>query len=608
MNYSQKLIVSIFSFILVFGCAFPGIASPTATEHLPISSPTTPLFPPTSAPKTETPVVLPHSTVDPSTMTGKLLMGYQGWFTCPGDGTRISNGYYTWIRDGFSRVTTESYGMEMWADTSELSESERCPTDLKYPDGSPAYVYSAVYPKTVLRHFQWMSEYGIDGVFLQRFGGQLLYPEIRDQRNFVTSNVLSAAEAYGRVWAIMYDVTGMNEANVSIVQTLEDDWKYLVDVMKVTQSPAYLHHNGLPVVELWGLGFEDRPGTPGEAAQLVDFFENNPDPKYRVTLVGGVPFWWRTLQSPSSTNPAWADYYCSVDIISPWAVGAFTTDAQVDEYVPILRADIAHSKECGAEFMPVVFPGHSYHSADPTRPFNQFPRRGGRLYWRQIFDAITAGSTMIFNAMFDEINEGTAMYKLATTAESVPTGLQVITMDTDGECLPNDWYLRLAGEATKMLRGEISLTDTISITPPANPTCKAAIRMRMKISTTSDWTTVSLAGVQLDDVQIVSSSPGADQAIFDPSQNNLVLTQPIPQANAGQSIELVADLFPARFTESTFIITIGRGNIGATNVEIYAVTGSDSKLVKTLQWSGLGSDGRNLKSFEVPSSVFSTAP
>jgi hypothetical protein len=26
-------------------------------------------------------------TVDPSTLTGKLIMGYQGWFNCPNDGT-----------------------------------------------------------------------------------------------------------------------------------------------------------------------------------------------------------------------------------------------------------------------------------------------------------------------------------------------------------------------------------------------------------------------------------------------------------------------------------------------------------------------------------------
>ncbi|MEZ5194542.1 MAG: hypothetical protein R2734_20100 [Nocardioides sp.] len=38
--------------------------------------------------------------VDPTTLTGKLVMGYQGWFACPEDGLPIYNGYYHWIKDG----------------------------------------------------------------------------------------------------------------------------------------------------------------------------------------------------------------------------------------------------------------------------------------------------------------------------------------------------------------------------------------------------------------------------------------------------------------------------------------------------------------------------
>jgi hypothetical protein len=34
-------------------------------------------------------------TVDPSTLTGKLIMGYQGWFNCPGDGTTV--GWWHWF-------------------------------------------------------------------------------------------------------------------------------------------------------------------------------------------------------------------------------------------------------------------------------------------------------------------------------------------------------------------------------------------------------------------------------------------------------------------------------------------------------------------------------
>ena len=34
-------------------------------------------------------------TVDNSTITGKLIMGYQGWFNCPGDGTTV--GWWHWF-------------------------------------------------------------------------------------------------------------------------------------------------------------------------------------------------------------------------------------------------------------------------------------------------------------------------------------------------------------------------------------------------------------------------------------------------------------------------------------------------------------------------------
>ena len=586
MNHLRREISFVISLVLLFGCTSPGSGTPGVTENPPTSAPPLPV-PTTPVPIVEPPQIPSNRVVDVSSLTGKLLMGYQGWFTCPGDGTNISNGYYHWIRDGYSRITTESFAVDMWPDTSELSDPEKCPTDLTYPDGSPAYLYSASNPQTVLRHFEWMYDYGIDGVFLQRFGSQIIYPEILDQRNIVTRNVETAAETYGRGWAIMYDVTGINEKKVDFVETFEADWKYLVDVLKVTESSAYLHHNGLPVLAIWGLGFKDRFGTPEEAAQLVDFFKNNPDPKYRVTLLGGVPFWWRTLQDPASTDPAWAEYYCSLNIISPWSVGAFETDSDADYYKSIMLEDMARAKECGAKYMPVVYPGFAYHWADPDNPFNQIPRRGGRLYWRQVFNAISVDATMLYNAMFDEVDESTAMYKIAATASDAPIGLQVINMDTDGECLPGDWYLQLAGEANKMLKGEIPLTSTIPITPEVNPACQPMARMRFQISTTADWTTIKIDGVQFIDLQIISSSPQAAEAVFDQSQNLLVLTQPIRQAEAGQVVEMVVDLHPTGFAESTFTITIGRGNIGATNIEVYAVSGSDSNLVETLQWSGL---------------------
>lgn len=555
--------------------------------------------------------ILPHDIIDSSTLTGKLMMGYQGWFSCPGDGSNMYNGYYHWIRDGYDELNTKSFRVDMFPDTRELTTDEKCPTALKFPDGSPAYVYSSANYKTVLRHFQWMSEYGIDGVFLQRFGSQLAYPETRDFQNELTLKVRAASETNGRAWAVMYDVTGANENGNNVVALLEKDWKYLVDAQKILESPQYLHHNGLPVIAIWGLGFSDRPGTPAEALKLLDFFQNNPDPKYRAVVLGGVPIFWRERQGIANPSSAWDEYYCALDILSPWTVGATVSDIEVDNYYRnTVRADMARAQECGAEFMPVVYPGTAFHNSDPSLPFNGQPRRGGRLYWRQIYNAVSLDVSMVYNAMFDEVDEATAMYKLAETTADAPTGVELITMDTDGECLPSDWYLRLASEATKMLRGEIPLTDTIPISapPPADPEkCQPAVIIRLNITTSSDWTTITLGGIQFKNMLIASASAEATQTSADVNQKHLVLTQSLDRANARESVSMTADLFPIELGTSALTVTIGRGSIGKTSVEMYIITGGDSILIQTLLWAGV-TNGENLKTFELPASLFRANP
>ena len=72
---------------------------------------------------------------------------------------------------------------------------------------------------------------------------------------------------------------------------------------------------------------------------------------------------------------------------------------------------------------------------------------------------------MIYVAMFDEVDEGTAMFKLATSQDQIPAGAKMVTLNMDGCSLPSDWYLKLGGETGKMLRGEIPLSATIPIRP-----------------------------------------------------------------------------------------------------------------------------------------------
>ena len=94
-------------------------------------------------------------------------MGYQGWFSCAGDGGPL-NRWNHWTRNG-EAPTSETIRVAMWPDLSEYDPDELYPTQLRYPDGSVTRLYSAWNLKTVMRHYRWMREYNLDGAFHQRF-------------------------------------------------------------------------------------------------------------------------------------------------------------------------------------------------------------------------------------------------------------------------------------------------------------------------------------------------------------------------------------------------------------------------------------------------------
>ena len=62
---------------------------------------------------------------------------------------------------------------------------------------------------------------------------------------------------------------------------------------------------------------------------------------------------------------------------------------------------------------------------------------------------------MVYQAMFDEMNEGTAIFKCT---DDPPVGdSRFVTY----EGLPSDFYLKLVGHASRMLRGEVPLTEQV---------------------------------------------------------------------------------------------------------------------------------------------------
>ena len=393
--------------------------------------------------------------VDPNTLNRKLMMGYQGWFLCPGDGSPVGS-WVHWFRNNNPVATNAT--VDFWPDISELQTDELFATSMTLPGGSAARVYSAFNQKTVLRHFKWMKDYNLDGVFLQRFSSELSSSSFFAVRNQVLANVRSGAETYGRVFAVMYDISGQSAS--TLVSTLTNDWGYLVNTLQVTNSPRYIRHRGKPVVAIWGFGFTDRPGTPTDAQTVINFFKAT-----GVTVMGGVPTYWRTLTADSQTNAAWASVYSSFDIISPWSVGRYGTTTDADNFkINLILPDLADTRSHGIDYMPVIFPGFSWHNLN-AGPLNQIPRNGGAFYWRQAYNAVTAQCTMIYGAMFDEMDEGTAMLKLAPTAAQLPAQGTFVPLNIDGQALPSDWYLRMADQASRMLRGDIPTLPQMPITP-----------------------------------------------------------------------------------------------------------------------------------------------
>ena len=375
------------------------------------------------------------------TLQHKVMCGYQGWFRCPGDGTQ--DGWLHWSRSR-NRITPESLTIEMWPDMSEYDKSERFSVPgFTGSDNEPAELFSSAQAQTVDRHFRWMQEYGIDGVFLQRFLVNLGRPSFDD----VLHHARAAAKKSGRIYAICYDLSGAPQDR--LYELLVNDWQKLVNETQITQDDRYLHHHGKPVLFVWGF-FDDRFDA-AVGHRIIDFLKN--DKKYATTLVGGCQWYWR-----STTDPEWAKAFRRFDIISPWNVGHYKLDnglkvADIDPW----QDDLAEADRADMEYLPVIYPGFGWTNLKgPAAERATIPRRGGAFFWEQFHHASELGIEMAYVAMFDEVDEATAIFKVSNQP---PTQVRFQTLEN----LPTDWYLRLTGEGSRVLRGDQAATPKLPI-------------------------------------------------------------------------------------------------------------------------------------------------
>ncbi|MEV6421217.1 glycoside hydrolase family 71/99-like protein [Streptomyces sp. NPDC051662] len=387
------------------------------------------------------------------TVKNRVYAGYQGWFNAPDDGSPLN----AWRHWAGSQPSPGNQSFELYPDMSKYPASARYATGYAPLGNGQSPTLFSSYPTAVVdQHFGWMKQYGIDGAALQRFGSDISDPAAPRavNRNSIAGKARDAAEKYGRGFYVEYDVSGLTDANLE--QVLMRDWTDVITgTLHLTDSPAYAKEGGKPVVELWGLGFLNRPGTAAQAERVVNWFKDQ-----GLYVIGGVPRGWRT---DTDAKPGFAPVYRAFDMLSPWMVGS-TADT-----TPQLTADRDALKATGQDYQPVIYPGFAW-SNWKDGPRNEIPRRNGDYLWQQAANVREAGVPQAFIAMFDEYDEGTALAPAAEDSSMIPANQYFQTNSSDGKYVSSDFYLRLAGKATRMITGQDPLVTQVPIPLATGPT------------------------------------------------------------------------------------------------------------------------------------------
>ncbi|MGK5741088.1 galactose-binding domain-containing protein [Micromonospora sp. URMC 103] len=376
----------------------------------------------------------------PGDVVGKITVGYQGWFSCPGDGAPIG-GWWHWSRDRFQPPSPANTTIVSWPDMREYARGY--PT--AYPNlgnGQPAQLFSSYDQQTVDTHFRWMQEHGCDTAALQRFNP---FGDEGPTRDAMAVKVRGAAERFGRKFYITYDVTGWT----AMQSQLKQDWTSKMSAH--TASPAYARQNGRPVVCIWGFGFNDdgRPFAPEPCLEVVQWFKAQ-----GCYVIGGVPTYWR--QGINDSRPGFGAVYRAFHMISPWMVGRTGTLDGLDWFHTNVNVpDLADCAANGIDYQPCVMPGD----------LSAGHRRHGDFYWRHLYNMVRLGAQGLYVSMFDEFNEGNQIAKTSETAATTPAGAGIRALDEDGTFCSADYYLRLTADGGRMLKGQLALTP-VRPTPP----------------------------------------------------------------------------------------------------------------------------------------------
>lgn len=391
---------------------------------------------------------------DNRTIIGKVIAGYQGWFNCYGDGSAVerwahwSAGKYK-SNEGLPAKGHLSF--EIYPEITEYDESSLYQTAFEpFSDGRPAKLFSSYKEDVIDKHFEWMQQYGIDGVALQRFLGETKDGVFKRNRDSIAVRMKRSAEKYERIFYIMYDMSADDTTY------FKSDWEHMERDLKITDSPAYAYQDGKPVICIWGFGLNSRSNAPEKSQAILNWLKGK-----GYYIIGGVPTNFRT--GTSDSHPGYEEVYKSFDMLSPWTVGRYGNTGGIDSYKNnYLIPDYAYCQANGIAYQPVMFSGFAWSNWNSNK-VNEMPRNRGEFLWRQLYNIRDVGIPNAYIAMFDEYDEGTAILPAADSYFSIPTDQYFLTYSADGTYISSDFYMRLAGKATKALKGIDPLTPNVTI-------------------------------------------------------------------------------------------------------------------------------------------------
>ncbi len=280
---------------------------------------------------------------------GLVMAGYQGWFNTPDDGS--GHGWHHY--NGPKGFRPGSCSIDFWPGVSEYKKLYK--TEFTFEDGKPASVFSSYDESTVELHFKWMNQYGLDGVFMQRFVSEIRNESGLKHFNKVLNSAMKAANKYERAICVMYDLSGMKPGEEGLLLKDIAEIARQYSIKDHVKNPSYLYHNGKPLVTVWGVGFNDnrRYGLK-EAERIIDGLKLQ---GFSVML--GVPTQWRELKGDTESDPHLHQLIRKCDIVMPWFVGRYNENTY-PKFQKLVEADIQWAKKNQVDYAPLVFPGFSW--------------------------------------------------------------------------------------------------------------------------------------------------------------------------------------------------------------------------------------------------------